>query len=241
MPSDPFKLKHLKLFSVSSMISNIHFPNFLQCSRSNGSQSSLVMRSYKIFCFLSNAASISRLGSCLLKQIRNLSIDYNLTAWITSWQSVILTTGRCTTFFSYPVRSLRKCFADPVLKVPEHFQTVIFEKSIRGEASWFVRCALIYILGANINQQDRYGRAPLHVAAAVNYTEMIEFLLKQEADIGITTFGELQTPIHFAAKNDACQALKLLINYGASIHIRDYQNRTPLQVICVENKGLFMW
>lgn len=70
---------------------------------------------------------------------------------------------------------------------------------------------------------------------------MIEFLLKQEADIGITTFGELQTPIHFAAKNDACQALKLLINYGASIHIRDYQNRTPLQVICVENKGLFMW
>lgn len=92
------------------------------------------------------------------------------------------------------------------------------------------------LLGANINQQDRYGRAPLHVAAAVDYTEMMEFLLTHEADIGITTFEELQTPIHFAAKNDACQALKLLINYGASINCRDYQNRTPLQVTDYENR-----
>ena len=89
--------------------------------------------------------------------------------------------------------------------------------------------AMIY-LGANINQQDKYGRAPLHVAAAVDYTEMIEFLLHNNADIDITTFGELQSPIHFAAKNDACQALKLLINYGANVNCRDYQNRTPIQV-----------
>jgi ankyrin repeat protein len=84
--------------------------------------------------------------------------------------------------------------------------------------------------GANINQQDKYGRAPLHVAAAVDYTEMIEFLLNNNADMEITTFGELQTPVHFAAKNDACQALKLLRNYGANINGRDYQNRTPIQV-----------
>lgn len=84
--------------------------------------------------------------------------------------------------------------------------------------------------GANINQQDQYGRAPLHVAAAVDYTEMIEFLLQHHADIDITTGGELQTPIHFAAKNDACQALKLLIDYGANVNCRDYQNRTPIQV-----------
>ena len=59
---------------------------------------------------------------------------------------------------------------------------------------------------------------------------MIEFLLQHQADIDITTVGELQTPIHFAAKNDACQALKLLIAYGANVNCRDYQNRTPIQV-----------
>lgn len=59
---------------------------------------------------------------------------------------------------------------------------------------------------------------------------MIEFLLQHQADIDITTLGELQTPIHFAAKNDACQALKLLIDCGANVNCRDYQNRTPIQV-----------
>ena len=34
--------------------------------------------------------------------------------------------------------------------------------------------------GANFNQGDRYGRTPLHVAAAVDYAEMVTLLI----DIG---------------------------------------------------------
>ncbi len=30
---------------------------------------------------------------------------------------------------------------------------------------------------ADINQKDNYGRTPLHIAAAVDYPEMVEFLI----------------------------------------------------------------
>ena len=81
-----------------------------------------------------------------------------------------------------------------------------------------------------MNQQDLYGRSPLHVAAAVDYTEMLEFLLQNGADIDIKTAGEGQTAMHYAAKNDAINSLEMLLGYGANIDARDSKNRTPLQV-----------
>ena len=87
--------------------------------------------------------------------------------------------------------------------------------------------------GADLNQQDRFGRSPLHVAAAVDYADMVRFLVKHGADINIKTYGEEQMPIHYAAKNDACKSLKMLLGYGANIDSRDSKNRTPLQVISI--------
>jgi ankyrin repeat protein len=81
-----------------------------------------------------------------------------------------------------------------------------------------------------VNKQDQYGRSPLHVAAAVDYAEMVEFLLQNGADIDIKTSGEGQTAVHFAAKNDAINSLHMLLGYGADIDARDGKNRTPLQV-----------
>lgn len=84
--------------------------------------------------------------------------------------------------------------------------------------------------GADINKQDKFGRSPLHVAAAVDYDRMVEFLIKNGANINIITHGEGQMPIHFAAKNGACKSIKMLLGYGANIDSRDKKNRTPLQV-----------
>ena len=81
-----------------------------------------------------------------------------------------------------------------------------------------------------MNKQDQYGRSPLHVAAAVDYAEMVEFLLQNGADIDIQTTGEGQAAIHYAAKNDAINSLQMLLGYGANIDARDSKNRTPLQV-----------
>ena len=38
--------------------------------------------------------------------------------------------------------------------------------------------------GADIDKQDKYGRTPLHLAAAVNYPEMVSWLITNEG----TTF-----------------------------------------------------
>ena len=84
--------------------------------------------------------------------------------------------------------------------------------------------------GANVNHQDKFGRSPLHVAAAVDYATMVEFILQHGGDIDIKTKGEEQTAIHYAAKNDAINSLQMLLGHGANIDGCDSRNRTPLQV-----------
>lgn len=91
------------------------------------------------------------------------------------------------------------------------------------------RCITSYT-GASINQADKYGRTPLHVAAAVDYPEMVHFLVQRGADIHAKTGKELQTPIHFAARNDATSSLKMLMKCGACITDKDFKQRTALQV-----------
>ncbi|XP_022090577.1 uncharacterized protein LOC110979250 isoform X2 [Acanthaster planci] len=109
----------------------------------------------------------------------------------------------------------------------KHGQTVLHE-AVRA---WETDVASFLLeKGADPNQKDRYGRAPLHIAAAVNYPEMIMLLLDNDADIEILTADENHTPLHFAARNDACAALKALRRMGANLHPRDYKGRTPLQV-----------
>lgn len=85
--------------------------------------------------------------------------------------------------------------------------------------------------GADINQQDKYGRSPLHVSAAADHADMVEFLLHKGANIDSRSIGDGQTPLHFAAKNDAVSSLKALLGFGANIDSLDNRGRPPLQVI----------
>ena len=58
------------------------------------------------------------------------------------------------------------------------------------------------------------------------------FLLSfHKANKEAITKGEKQTPIHYAAKNDATKSLRLLIKLGCLYEgVKDYRGRTPLYV-----------
>ncbi|XP_067678848.1 uncharacterized protein [Haliotis asinina] len=85
--------------------------------------------------------------------------------------------------------------------------------------------------GANINQKDKYGRSPLHVAAAVDYPMMVILLIDRGADKEARTLKEEQTPVHYAAKNDAVNSLKALVKSGCLYKwVKDYKGRTPIHV-----------
>ena len=88
----------------------------------------------------------------------------------------------------------------------------------------------VFLAGANVNQQDKYGRSPLHVCAAADHADMVEFLLQHGADIDSRSYGDKQSPLHYADKNDATRSLSVLLGFEANIDSLDNKGRTALQV-----------
>ena len=60
------------------------------------------------------------------------------------------------------------------------------------------------------------------------------------ANVSANTIGELQTPMHYAAKNNATASLKVMLRLGALINERDYKRRTPLFVAAETGIYLFI-
>lgn len=50
------------------------------------------------------------------------------------------------------------------------------------------------------------------------------------ADPEARTLLDQQTPLHYAAKNDAVGSIRLLLQAGAAVNCTDYKQRTPLQL-----------
>eukprot|EP00111_Clytia_hemisphaerica_P011884 TCONS_00034914-protein len=107
----------------------------------------------------------------------------------------------------------------------KHGQTVLHEVA----RNWNTDLAKYFLgRGADINKGDNWARTPLHLSSAVNHVEMVEFLINNGAHVHAKTNGELQSPIHYAAKYNAVGSLKILLQLKAKMNDRDYKQRTPL-------------
>ena len=51
-----------------------------------------------------------------------------------------------------------------------------------------------------------------------------------EAIIDAVTHGEMQSVLHYAARYDAVESIKVLITHGAKLDCVDFLQRTPLHV-----------
>lgn len=88
------------------------------------------------------------------------------------------------------------------------------------------------------------------VAQQINEKRLVSLFLtalfkRLNLDLSITatlearTSEEGQTPLHFAARNDAVESLKVLIKLGADKESKDFRQRTPLFVAAELGRAVF--
>lgn len=81
--------------------------------------------------------------------------------------------------------------------------------------------------GISINATDATGWTPLHCAAQTTSAESVRMLLERGADVLAQTDIKA-TALHIAAFNGRLPISKLLVLYGADIHMKDKEGYTPL-------------
>ncbi|KAH8316981.1 hypothetical protein KR074_002690 [Drosophila pseudoananassae] len=87
--------------------------------------------------------------------------------------------------------------------------------------------------GANPNAADEYNRSPLHLAACRGYIPIVQQLLKYGANPNVVdSLGN--TPLHLAvisaSSNNFNVVVGVLLQGGASVHMYDRSNKSPLEL-----------
>ncbi|MFP4300113.1 MAG: ankyrin repeat domain-containing protein [Spirulinaceae cyanobacterium] len=86
------------------------------------------------------------------------------------------------------------------------------------------------IKGGNVDSQGPDGYTALHHAARNAHREIVELLIAYEAKVNLTTnFGT--QPLHSAVMGGNLDIIKLLIENGAFIDVKDSEKLTPLNCI----------
>ncbi len=80
--------------------------------------------------------------------------------------------------------------------------------------------------GANLNDQDENGLAPIHLATKLRSDRVFDELLERKADVNALSRQGV-TSLHTAAFNGDMPKVRALVEHGADIDARNRQDRTP--------------
>jgi len=112
------------------------------------------------------------------------------------------------------------------LNQPNSLGNYAINASIDRESAALLETLLNH--GAAPNVRDKNGATPLLTAARKNKVAATEALLLADAD---PNFGDgLETPLHAAIEADNTAIVRLLVEFGADIHIKDNLNRLPIDI-----------
>lgn len=96
--------------------------------------------------------------------------------------------------------------------------------------NWRLDTGLLHTLqahGARLDDRDRMGRTPLHLAALRGRRDLVGYLLGNGARVHVRDHQGV-TPLHLAAESGAPRVVMRLLTAGAPIDGRDQRGRTPL-------------
>jgi len=91
----------------------------------------------------------------------------------------------------------------------------------------------LYIKDFNndINQKNIFGWTLLHYAIVFNKNDIVDYLLKNGADVNIPSHNNNETPLMMASsRNDLVPFVKALLDRGANMDARNTLNRTALMI-----------
>ena len=94
--------------------------------------------------------------------------------------------------------------------------------------------------GADINMQNPYGNTVLMFAADAGDIDTLVFLLDLDANPDIININSY-TPLIAASKNEHLDIVALLIEAGADVTIKNFENRTAFYYImqAIRNMGIY--
>jgi uncharacterized protein len=85
--------------------------------------------------------------------------------------------------------------------------------------------------GANVNEADRKGTRPLHMAVMMCDFEAVQLLVNSAADINVNLADKTgTTPLHLAAFKGVNDIVRLLLEKGANPRAKDKKGRSPIDV-----------
>jgi len=75
----------------------------------------------------------------------------------------------------------------------------------------------------------------MHGAARTNHQEIVQILIDNKANVNIATPDGKETPLHYAAKYNNPDVVKLLLSKGADKSAKDSQGLSPYDAAKKDN------
>jgi len=81
-----------------------------------------------------------------------------------------------------------------------------------------------------LDKPSKSGRTPLHYASFNNQTEIVKYLVEQNAKLDLKEYDNGATPLHYSVYNNNVSIAKILLSAGASISEKDNIGLTPIEM-----------
>lgn len=111
---------------------------------------------------------------------------------------------------------------DSIGRTPMHY--LVFSTNLQT-------VQLFLKFGADVDIQEKDGRTPLVTAVRTGSSvEVVKLLLDNSLDINCGLGQHKYTLLHYACWRERIIMVKLLVKYGASLDVKDFDERTPLMI-----------